>query len=288
MVCVIGCLTPFTTIGSMVLLPRVVPNQALGQANALMETIWQGRRSAPQSAAASAWPSGGLPQPPQWTPRHFGSRRFASGPCTWSTYIEVRVDSDRRSLAALWLDVRTALLTLYRCKPVWVITVAAFALNAACGQLEISLPIYAHRQLSGDASLLWFHGRVAAYLSLASAGAVFAGYGPLARTVVQRLVPDSMRGRVMAFRGSIIAAGLCETCVTYTIRRHSSSSEGMIELDYRGLGEMSNSDLDEYKIYLELRLKSLGIPDEKLTEMTESVVNALMSLGYFREERMAM
>jgi hypothetical protein len=62
----------------------------------------------------------------------------------------------------------------------------------------------------------------------------------------------------------------------------------MIELDYRGLGEMSNSDLDEYKIYLELRLKSLGIPDEKLTEMTESVVNALMSLGYFREERMAM
>ncbi|QRF23875.1 MFS transporter [Alicyclobacillus sp. TC] len=55
--------------------------------------------------------------------------------------------------------------------------------------------------------MLWFHSLWVTFICVALAGLLFGGYPPLARTVVQRLVPKEFLGRILGIRGSIIALG---------------------------------------------------------------------------------
>lgn len=56
--------------------------------------------------------------------------------------------------------------------------------------------------------MLWFHTVWAAYVSMALAGCLFAGYPPISRTAVQQLVPTHLQGRIFGLRGSIITLGI--------------------------------------------------------------------------------
>ncbi|GIM46494.1 MFS transporter [Collibacillus ludicampi] len=56
--------------------------------------------------------------------------------------------------------------------------------------------------------LIWFHSVWVGYITMALAGFLFAGYIPMARTAVQRLIPAEYQGRVFGLRTSIIGLGV--------------------------------------------------------------------------------
>jgi MFS family permease len=55
--------------------------------------------------------------------------------------------------------------------------------------------------------MVWMHSLPAAFLSMALAGFLFAGYSPMARAAVQRIIPSAYHGRVFGLRTAIIGCG---------------------------------------------------------------------------------
>lgn len=153
LVLVAGCLTPFTSIGWMIIVPSLVRDDELGTANSVVETIWHGasllgpvlggvtiaRLGAPLTLSADGlsfciavgclllWKDQSIRETlPRTVSEPFPGRRF-------------------------WRDTLAGFQLLYRLKPVWWITVAAIVFNIAYGQLEVSLPLLTRRELSGSA-----------------------------------------------------------------------------------------------------------------------------------------
>jgi predicted MFS family arabinose efflux permease len=52
------------------------------------------------------------------------------------------------------------------------------------------------------------HSLWVSYLSMGFAGFFFAAYPPMARTVVQKLVPKHLQGRVFGIRSSVMGLGI--------------------------------------------------------------------------------
>jgi MFS family permease len=56
--------------------------------------------------------------------------------------------------------------------------------------------------------MVWARGLWLPIILMWAAGFCFGPYAPLARTIVQKLVPDDLRGRVFGIRTSIIGIGV--------------------------------------------------------------------------------
>lgn len=248
LVLVAGCLTPFTNVGWMVLVPSLVAEDELGPANSIVETIW--------NSASMLGPlvSGVLIG-------SFGATIavLVDGISFWvaalfvfmlkKTETHEKPATQQSFFAETWTGVKI----LLELKPVLWITLGAVCFHFAYGQLEVSLPLLTHHELSRNAMvlgsfwtayfvgsligaalsglmprnrggttmalmaigwglsflpLLWLQTLWITYMSLAIAGILFGGYPPLARTAVQRVVPKEFMGRILGIRGSVIALGM--------------------------------------------------------------------------------
>lgn len=158
-----GCLTPFTTVGWMVLLPKTVQPNQLDAANAVSEGLWQlasllgpilaGVLIARFGAASAIWMD--------------GLSFFLAALCIWPISVEKPTDvgaaqshltakthgSDALHLGLL-RETWQGVAKLFELPVVLYITLAALLLNTAFGALDVSLPIFVHRQLSVGAVVL--------------------------------------------------------------------------------------------------------------------------------------
>lgn len=255
LVLVAGCLTPFTSVGWMVVIPNLVTEDELGPANSIVETIWNG-------ASLLGPLLGGL------LIARFGATVavFVDGVsfcvaalCVFvvrepQPHLETYESEEPSQRSSFIHDTWDGIKTLYGLKAVWWITLGAVGFNLAYGQLEVSLQLFTHNELAKSAvilgsfwttyfvsslvgsalsgltpkdnrsgvvmavmaigwglsfmPMLWVHSLWGTYISVALAGLLFGGYPPLARTAVQKLVPQKFMGRILGIRGSIIALGM--------------------------------------------------------------------------------
>ena len=255
LVLVAGCLTPFTSVGWMVVIPNLVTEDELGPANSIVETIWNG-------ASLLGPLLGGL------LIARFGATVavFVDGVSFWlaalcvfvvrepQPHLETYESEEPNQRSSFIHDTWDGIKTLYGLKAVWWITLGAMGFNLAYGQLEVSLPLFTHNELAKSAvilgsfwttyfvsslvgsalsgltpkdkrsgvvmavmaigwglsfvPMLWVHSLWVTYISVALAGLLFGGYPPLARTAVQKLVPQKFIGRILGIRDSIIAWGM--------------------------------------------------------------------------------
>ncbi|GMA60168.1 hypothetical protein GCM10025859_06080 [Alicyclobacillus fastidiosus] len=175
LVLVAGCITPFTSIGWMIVVPSLVREDELGTANSVVETIWH--------AASLLGPMvGGI------LIARFGAPLgvFADGISFWIAagclvlWTEQPISETFPPAVAepshkpgFWRDTLDGFQILYGLKPVWWITVAAIILNAAYGQLEVSLPLFTRRELSGSGFVLGTFWTT--YFLASLVGAAFCG-----------------------------------------------------------------------------------------------------------------
>ncbi len=156
MVLVAGCLTPFTSIGWMVIVPSLVSEEELGPANSVIETIWHG-------ASLLGPILGGI------LITQFGSPTavLADGVSFWIAAVCVLLLKKPATSESInpsfpqpshkkgfWHDTWDGFKILYRLKPVWWITIGALIFNLAYGQLEVSLPLFTHYELASSAFVL--------------------------------------------------------------------------------------------------------------------------------------
>lgn len=144
LVLIAGCLTPFTSIGWMVVIPNLVIEEELGLANSIVETIWHG-------ASLLGPIVGGI------LIIKFGSSLavlldgisfLVAAFCvllfkTKSKQASIEPStSEPFHISSFWRDTWNGFKTLYGLKPVWWITIGALFFNLAYGQLEVSLPLF--------------------------------------------------------------------------------------------------------------------------------------------------
>ncbi len=250
-----GCLTPLTTVGSMVVLKSLVSDSELGAANSLSETIWQSASLVGPLFAGLLISMLGAPEAVFVDGITFCCAAIAISLIrgliqTSVSFCESNVEKQKPNF---WKDVWGGLKYLYMVKPVWWITISAVFLNMAYGQIEVGLPFFVHQELVSSAAILgglwtsyfigsivgsiltglkqfqfhqgllmcmmiiawgicllplfWFHGVSVTFILIFLAGFSFAGYPPMARTAVLRLVPSEFQGRVLGIRMSLIALG---------------------------------------------------------------------------------
>ncbi len=155
MVLVAGCLTPFTNIGWMVIVPRIVEEEELGLANSVLETIWNG-------ASLLGPMVGGILIAQFGSPTAVladGISFWVAAACVFLLKSPCSEASDPNSPKPnskkhFWSEVWDGFKILYRLKPVWWITVSAIVILVADGQLEISLPLFTHHELYRNAFVL--------------------------------------------------------------------------------------------------------------------------------------
>ncbi len=173
-----GCLTPFTSVGWMTLLPAVVSEDELGAANSANETAWHG-------ASLLGPVLGGL------LIARFGSpvAILIDGVTYWLAalfilWIRMPGTAQQRATTcdeqpatpvptSFWRETAAGFRILYQLKPVWWITIGALILNLAYGQLEVSLPLLTHGELHASADilgLLWTTYFIASLIGAAVGG----------------------------------------------------------------------------------------------------------------------
>lgn len=267
-----GCLTPFTTVGWMVIVPRIVSVDDLGTANAIAEAIWQGAAMIGPMVGGMMIAATGV----SLSITLDGISFWVAACCVSllrmpNASAKSPKPNARLGIQGFWFETLSGFRTMRRIKPVWWITIGSVILNAAYGQLEISLPMFAHHQLSRGAVLLgtlwttyfiaslvgaslsalmpnerrkgirmslmcvgyglsylpmiWLPCVWMVYLAMALGGLLFGGYPPLARTVVQGLVPENQRGRILGIRSAIIAMGMpIGSYISGTLQQWTSAS----------------------------------------------------------------
>lgn len=159
LVAIAGCLTPFTSVGWMVIVPKLVAEESLGLANSVVETIWNGasllgplagglliaRLGAPMAVLAdglSFW----LAALCVWLIKEDGMDKARSSPGS--------AEGADHSRASFIQQTGRGVKVLYSLKGVWWITLGAVFINLAYGQLEVSLPLFTHNELSRSAVIL--------------------------------------------------------------------------------------------------------------------------------------
>lgn len=252
LVTIAGMLAPLMSVGFMVLIPALVAKHKLQQANSLSETVWQASSLLGPLAGGILIHSFGAPL-----------AIFLNGLSFWICALFVLlIDKDKLVKQTLLQttkhsflrDTWVAVKYLISAKAILWITIAAVLMNAAFGQLEVSLPLFVHNQLARSAvtlGTLWMCYSIGAIagssiagiirfpypqgvmmalmliawglcflpmawsdtvwmscLVMGLAGFFFAAYPPMARTIVQRTVPDDMQGRVFGVRTSLISLGV--------------------------------------------------------------------------------
>ncbi|OFW79270.1 MAG: hypothetical protein A2201_07285 [Alicyclobacillus sp. RIFOXYA1_FULL_53_8] len=159
LVVIAGCLTPFTSVGWMVIVPKLVAEDSLGLANSVVETIWNGASLLGPLAGGLLIAKFGAPM----AVLADGLSFWLAALCVWLIK-EDRMDKARSSagsaegaaqprasfLQATWHGFKV----LYGLKAVWWITLGAVFINLAYGQLEVSLPLFTHNELSRSAVIL--------------------------------------------------------------------------------------------------------------------------------------
>ncbi len=256
-----GCLTAFTTIGWMVMLPSVVASEELAAANSVSETLWQTAALVGPAAGGALIAGAGASTAVLLDGLSFWLAALCLLPLKEPEFdSNGRPNSERKTRVkgdkgtSFWRDTWSGLRYLYAAKAVWWITLGALFLNMAYGLLEVALPLYVHGELKASAvvlgslwliyflssiagaaasgfvtmrvrqgmamgwmvigwglslvPLIWLHSLWVGYAAMALAGFLFAGYPPLARTAVQRLIPAEYHGRVFGVRTSVIALGV--------------------------------------------------------------------------------
>jgi MFS family permease len=155
LVLIAGCLTPFTSVGWMVVIPNLVTEDELGPANSIVETIWNG-------ASLLGPLFGGL------LIARFGATVaiFSDGLSFWvaalcvfvvkepKPQLETHESEEPRQRSSFFHDTWDGIKTLYGLKAVWWITLGAVGFNLAYGQLEVSLPLFTHNELASSAVIL--------------------------------------------------------------------------------------------------------------------------------------
>ncbi len=188
LVVIAGCLIPFTSVGWMVIVPNLVSADELGLANAVVETIWN-------SSMFLGPLVGGL------LIAEFGApiSVLADGISFWMAAICVLLlkgqhqeqlqpaQNKSREQSSFWRDAWNGFTLLYELKVVWWVTIAAVLLTMAEGQLEVSLPLFTHRELSMSALVLGSFWTT--YFLSSIAGSVVGG-------LIQK---NSRNGMIMAF-----------------------------------------------------------------------------------------
>lgn len=138
----------------MVIVPNVVSEDVLGTANSIVETIWNG-------ASLLGPLFGGV------LISNFGATVaiFIDGLSFWcaalcvffvketQTFIETSTSKERPS-CRFFKEVWEGLKLLFQLKAVWWITLGALFFNLAYGQLEVSLPLFTHKELKSNAFIL--------------------------------------------------------------------------------------------------------------------------------------
>ncbi len=169
-----GCLTPFSTIGWSVVIPNIIADGELGPVNALMEILWNGATILGPALGGFAIARVGS-----------SAALFADAISFWLAALCVgmaKVPAQARHAPMTMCEVARsfvqntleAMKTLYALRPVWWITVGAWALNVAYGALDIELPLLTHRQFGRSA---WILGSLWSTYAISSiAGAAFSGW----------------------------------------------------------------------------------------------------------------
>jgi predicted MFS family arabinose efflux permease len=170
-----GCLAPFTTVGTMVLLPKLVSEEELGPANSISEALWQFGSLLGPLLGGTLISIFGAPV-----------AILADAITFWLAAIcilmtrnlqkerSIRDPVHAKEKASFWRDSWSGLRYLYRSKPVWWITISAVFLNMTYGQLEIGLPLFVNHELSASAALLG--GLWTAYFAGSILGTVQSGF----------------------------------------------------------------------------------------------------------------
>lgn len=170
-----GCLTPFVTVGWMVLLPNVVSARYLSAANAINEMILQSALMAGPLAGGMLIASLGAPVAVWLDGLSFLIAVLCILPVKVSQYKQKNVQ-EHSSLQqkSFWKAIWHGFKYLYAVKAVWWVTIGALCLNFAYGILDVSLPLYIHQELKlsavflGNLWMTYFIGSIC--------GAVLAGF----------------------------------------------------------------------------------------------------------------
>lgn len=173
-----GCLTPFTSVGWMVIVPTLVSENELGVANSIVETIWNG-------ASLLGPLLGG------YLISKFGATMavFCDGISFWiaalcvffvkETFkIKEAAASKDAPLRLFLKEASEGFKMLFRLKVVWWITLGAVVINLAYGGLEVSLPLLTHNQLAKNAfflGTLWTTYFISSLIGSIISGFIFRG-----------------------------------------------------------------------------------------------------------------
>ncbi|WP_238413491.1 MFS transporter [Alicyclobacillus sp. TC] len=193
LVLVAGCLTPYTSVGWMVVIPNPVKEDDLGPANSIVETIWNG-------ASLLGPLLGGL------LIARFGATVavFADGVSFWAAalcvfvvkgskqHFESRESEEPSQRISFLHDTWEGVKTLYGLTPVLWITLGAVGFHLAYGQLEVSLPLFTHNELASSAVVLGSFWTTYFVGSLFMEHVYLHGFG---RTSLRRLSTTSQNNR---------------------------------------------------------------------------------------------
>ncbi|WP_304458710.1 MFS transporter [Alicyclobacillus sendaiensis] len=164
-----GCLTPFSTIGWSVVIPILVADDELASVNALMEMLWNGATILGPALGGFAIARAGSSVALLADATSFWLAALCVGLAEipgQARNVPMTMCQAARSFVQNTLE---AMKTLYTLRPLWWITVGAWALNLAYGALDVELPILAHRQFGRDAWMLGSLWTTYAISSLAGA-----------------------------------------------------------------------------------------------------------------------
>ncbi|MDQ0188879.1 MFS transporter [Alicyclobacillus cycloheptanicus] len=182
-----GTLSPLTSVGAMTVLPNLVPNELLSKANAWDEALWQGAYlTGPLIGGALIAATGA------------SIAILVDGLSFWACALCLVFvkhapagarcgDNQPRSRTNRFVDdIVIGVKGLLSLKVVLAITLVALALNLACGQLDVSLPLLVHRE--------WHRGG-------ATLGILWTAYGVgslVGTTVMTFIKTDVCRGLWMS------------------------------------------------------------------------------------------
>lgn len=154
LVLIAGCLTPFTSVGWMVIVPNLVKEEELGPANSVVETIWNGASMLGPLVGGLLIATFGA----TIAVLADGVSFCAAALCVWlikkPEIHDATPDEARSSLGSFFQETWDGLKKLYGLKAVWWITLGALLFLLAYGQLEVSLPLLTHNELARNAIVL--------------------------------------------------------------------------------------------------------------------------------------
>lgn len=185
-----GCLTPFVTVGWMVMLPSVVSSKDLSAANSVNEILFQSALMFGPFVGGLLIASIGAPFAVLLDGLSFWIAALLIFPIKESGFEEL--PTQRMSF---WTDLKNGFKYLFSMKAVWWITIGALFLNIAYGVLEVSLPLYVHHELMTSALImgsLWM-----VYFIGSICGAIASGFINL----------PLRKGSTMAFM--VVGWGVC-------------------------------------------------------------------------------